>query len=167
MQSHEFPQTWKLFFSFSSSIFTYFEVFERDKPLLSAPTIKTWRIILCLGYWSCIQFNMLSQFSSQCSLYSGSISMKTRWHFCPFKFVVHDLLTSNGRLNVSPLVLSCTSDLVLTHFVVAQNLLLWGNQSNKNCTWCICNLFYYIPFHLSDLIVSVCYRVALRIQTFD
>lgn len=142
--------TWKLFFNFSSSIFTYFEVFERDKPLLSAPTIKTWRIILCLGYWSCIQFNMLSQFSSQCSLYSGSISMKTRWHFSPFKFVVHDLLTSNGRLNVSPLVLSCTSDLVLTCFVMAQNLLLWGISQTRIVPGAF--VIYFTIFHSAFLI---------------
>ncbi len=122
--------TWKLFFTFSSSIFTFFWDFWTWQTFVVSSTYhQNLTIILCLGYWSCIQFNMLSQFRSQCSIYSGSISMKTRWHFCPFKFVVHDLFTSNGRLNVSPRVLSCTSDSVLTHFVMTQNFCFCGGIS--------------------------------------
>jgi hypothetical protein len=132
-----------LFFTSSSSIFTFFEIFEHDKSLLSATTIKTWRSFYAWGIGRAS--------NSTCSVNLVRSAPSTlevlAWRLGDI-FVASNLLswfTSNGRLNVSPLVLSCTCDLVLTHFVMAQNLLLWGISQTRVVLGAF--VIYFTIFH--------------------
>jgi hypothetical protein len=131
-----------LFFTFSSSIFTCFEIFECDKPLLSAPTIKTWRSFYAWGIGlasnSTCSVNLVRSAASTLEVLAWCVTFLSLYICCSW-------FTSNGRLNISPLVLSCISDLVLTHFVMAQNLLLWGISQTRIVPGAF--VIYFTIFH--------------------